>query len=64
MIPEERIKMLQFQATHYGLTESVAARLKKEGVKLETQAGLMVAITVRELQDLLSHYPLENKSES
>lgn len=63
MIREERLEALRFQADHYGLTKSVAERLTKEGVRLETQAGMMVMITVGELQDFLSNYPEETQHE-
>ena len=64
MIPEQRMKALRFQADHYGLTESVATRLLREKVKLETQDGMMVMITVGELNEFLSHYPEENEDGS
>lgn len=62
MINEERLKALRFQAANYGLTESVAARIIKEGKRLQDQSGMMVMIAVSELQEFLSHYPEEQEN--
>lgn len=61
MIKEERMKVLRFQAENYGLTPPVAARLTKEGHKLKDQDGMMVMITVGELQEFLFNYPEEKQ---